>query len=150
MLGRLRLKWRQNPRPAYSHGGQLRPWWRDQMKTFSALLTICAGLSLVTDEFPAQRPVKRSFGFFYLRLNKRSSKQSWVWWFETPSRPLWRHCYGLTVGRLVYGYLLILGTIGFTTHSNFSFFTNCVMCTICNRGMFIDMRFVTVCLASRH
>ena len=21
----------------------------------------------------------------------RSSKQSWVWWFETPSHPLWRH-----------------------------------------------------------
>ena len=29
--------------------------------------------------------------FFYLRLNKRLSKQSWGWWFETPSRPLWRH-----------------------------------------------------------
>ena len=30
--------------------------------------------------------------FFDLRLNKRLSKQSWGWWFETPSRPLWRHC----------------------------------------------------------
>ena len=26
-----------------------------------------------------------------LRLNKRLSKQSWGWWFETPSRSLWRH-----------------------------------------------------------
>ena len=25
-------------------------------------------------------------------LNKRFSKQSWGWWFETPSRSLWRHC----------------------------------------------------------
>ena len=25
-------------------------------------------------------------------LNKRLSKQSWCWWFETPSRSLWRHC----------------------------------------------------------
>ena len=25
-------------------------------------------------------------------LNKRLSKQLWGWWFETPSRPLWRHC----------------------------------------------------------
>ena len=25
-------------------------------------------------------------------LNKRLSKQSWGWWFKTPSRPLWRHC----------------------------------------------------------
>ena len=41
----------------------------------------------------AQRPVTRSFGvFFDLRLNKRLSKQSWCWWFETLSRPLWRHC----------------------------------------------------------
>ena len=30
--------------------------------------------------------------FFYLRLNKRLSKPSWGWWFETPSYPLWRHC----------------------------------------------------------
>ena len=44
-------------------------------------------------EFPAQRPVTRSFGvFFDLRLNKRLSKQPWGWWFETPSWSLWRHC----------------------------------------------------------
>ena len=67
-------------------------WWRHQMETFSALLTICAGNSPVTGEFPAQRPVTRSFDvFFNLRLNKRLTKQSWGWWFETPSRPLWRH-----------------------------------------------------------
>ena len=30
--------------------------------------------------------------FFDLRLNKRLSKQSWCWWFETLSRSLWRHC----------------------------------------------------------
>ena len=35
----------------------------------------------------------RSFDvFFELRLNKRLSKQSLGWWFETLSRPLWRHC----------------------------------------------------------
>ena len=27
-------------------------------------------------------------------LNKWLSKQSWGWWFETPSRSLWRHCNG--------------------------------------------------------
>ena len=27
-----------------------------------------------------------------LESNKRLSKQSWGWWFETPSRLLWRHC----------------------------------------------------------
>ena len=30
--------------------------------------------------------------FFDLRLNKRLSKQSLGWWFETPSCSLWRHC----------------------------------------------------------
>ena len=44
-------------------------------------------------EFNSQRPVTRSFdAFFDLRLNKRLSKQSWGWWFETPSYSLWRHC----------------------------------------------------------
>ena len=63
------------------------------METFSALLTICAGNSPVPGEFPAQRPVTRSFDvFFDLRLNQRLSKQSWGYWFETLSRPLWRHC----------------------------------------------------------
>ena len=43
--------------------------------------------------FPAQRPVTRSFDIFFdLRLNKRLSKQSWGWWFETPPWSLWRHC----------------------------------------------------------
>ena len=50
------------------------------------------GDSPAPDEFPAQRPVMRSFDvFFDLRLNKRLSKQSWGWLFETPSCPLWRH-----------------------------------------------------------
>ena len=67
-------------------------WWSHQMETFSALLAICAGNSPVPGEFPTQRPVTRSFGvFFDLRLNKRLSKQWWGWWFETLSRPLWRH-----------------------------------------------------------
>ena len=65
-------------------------WWRHQMDTFSALLALCAGNSPVTGEFPSQRPVTWSFDvFFDLRLNKRLSKQSWGWWFETLSRPLW-------------------------------------------------------------
>ena len=71
------------------------PWWRHQMETFSVLLAICAGNSPVTGEFPAQRPVTRSFDIFFdLRLNKRLSKKSWGWWLETLSCPLWRHCNG--------------------------------------------------------
>ena len=42
------------------------------MESFSALLAFCA----VPGEFPAQRPVTRSFGvFFDLRPNKRLSKR---------------------------------------------------------------------------
>ena len=53
------------------------------------------GKSPVPGEFPAQRPVTRSFDvFFDPRPNKRWSKQSWGWWLETLSRSLWRHCNG--------------------------------------------------------
>ena len=73
------------------------------METFSALLAICAGNSPVPGEFPAQRPVTRSFDvFFDLRLNKRLSKQSWGWWFETLPCPLWRHRNEPWLWRVVY------------------------------------------------
>ena len=72
-----------------------RSWWHHLMETFSVLLDICAGNKPITGEFPAQRPVTRSFDvIFDPGLNKRLSKQSWGWWFETPSRSLWRHCDG--------------------------------------------------------
>ena len=69
------------------------PWWCHQKETFSVLLAICAGNSPVPGEFPAQMPVTWSFNvFFDLHLNKRLSRQSWGWWFETISCPFWRHC----------------------------------------------------------
>ena len=69
------------------------------METFSALLAICAGNSRVPGEFPAQRPVTRSFDvFFDLRLKTRLSKQSWGWWFETLSCLSWRHCNAISAG----------------------------------------------------
>ena len=72
--------------------GTVISWWRHHMEPFSALLAFCAGNSPVTGEFPLQRLVTRSFDvFFYLRLNKRLSKQSWCWWLETSWRSLWRH-----------------------------------------------------------
>ena len=47
------------------------------METFSALLALCAGDSLITGKFPAQKPVTRSFDvFFDLRLYKQLSEQS--------------------------------------------------------------------------
>ena len=41
-------------------------------------------------------PIKASdaelWYFFDLRLNKQLNKESWGWWFETPSYLLWGHC----------------------------------------------------------
>ena len=63
------------------------------MGTFSALLAFCARNSPVTGEFPAQRPMTRSFDVSLdLRLNQQMSKQWIRWWLETPLRSLWHHC----------------------------------------------------------
>ena len=68
-------------------------WWRHQMETFSALLAICAGNSLVPGEFPTQRPKHAELlCFLWSTPNKRLSKHWRGWWFETLSSPLWRHC----------------------------------------------------------
>ena len=72
-------------------------WSCHEMETFSALLAICA-----ENSFHAQRQVTRSLNVsFDLRLNKRLSKQSWGWWFETLPFPLWRHCNDITRMRVV-------------------------------------------------
>ena len=41
-------------------------WRRNQMETFSTLLALCAGNSLVTSEFPSQRPVTGSCCVFFI------------------------------------------------------------------------------------
>ena len=62
----------------------LQPWWRHQLEKFSTSLDLCEGNPPVTGKFLPQRPVTRSFEvFFDLRSNKRLSKQSKRWWFET-------------------------------------------------------------------
>ena len=90
------------------------PWWRHEMEAFSALLAICAGNSPVPGEFPAQRPVTRSFDVFLdLHPNKLLSKQWWGWWFDTPSCPLWRHRNAFVIG--LYSYRS--GRVSFTVDS---------------------------------
>ena len=56
-------------------------WWRHLMETFSALLALCFSCHRW---ILRTRAVTRSFDV----------KQSCGWWFETPSRSLWRHCNG--------------------------------------------------------
>ena len=78
-------------------------WWRHQMEKFSALLVLCAANSPVSGEFPAQRPMTRSFDvFFDLRLTKRLRKHSRGWWFETLSRSLSRHCNDLSISKSIF------------------------------------------------
>ena len=67
-------------------------WWRRQMETFSAFLAICA-IHRLSVNSPRKGQWRGALLFFFdLRLNKRLSKQSWGWWFETPWNQLWRHC----------------------------------------------------------
>ena len=86
-------------------------WWRHQMETFSPLLARSAGNPPVIGEFPSQMPVKRSFYIFFdLRLNKRLSKLSRGWWFETPWRPLWRHCNEICARLVIFVVVVVVVT----------------------------------------
>ena len=84
-------------------------WELKLLKMHSSMMTSSNGnIIRVTDhlwgEFTGHRWIPRTKAsdaelcfdvFFDLRLKKRLSKQSWGWWFGTPSRPLWRHCIAL-------------------------------------------------------
>ena len=120
-------------------------WWRHQMETFFALLALCAGNSPVTCEFPAQRPVTRSFDvFFDPRLYKRLSKQSWGWWFETPSCPLWRHCNEQYVAHM-YIRLQITNNMSFQLCADLKAFVECSMLTV----SYVIFYLVQHCIPSR-
>ena len=62
----------------------------------SALLDLCAGIHRSpVDSLHNGQWRGRSFDvFFDLHLNKQLSKHSRRWWFEAPSRSLWRHFNG--------------------------------------------------------
>ena len=67
---------------------------------------------------PSQRPVTRSFDVSCdLCLNKRLSKQSWSWWFVTPSRSLWYQCH-VSIKTIEYvKHCVILDNLISTPHS---------------------------------
>ena len=69
-------------------------WLKWRHVASEILVNTVSGNGLLSDDTkPLQRPVTRSFDvFFGLCLNKRLSKQSLGWWYETPSRWLWGHC----------------------------------------------------------
>ena len=106
------------------------------MLTCSAYLAICAGNSPIPGEFPAQRPMTQSFGVFSdLRLNKRLSKQSPGWWFETLSRPLWRHrnVTNISMSHALNEHIYQIRCLEFDSEMHFSYmscvhFTNWLFC----------------------
>ena len=77
-------------------------WWRfhqnDDIFVSVAMTSSNGNIFCVTGplcgEFTGDRwiPITKASVFVDFRLIKRLSKQSWGWWFETPSRSLWRHC----------------------------------------------------------
>ena len=86
------IKWKHIPRYWPFVRGTTGHQWIPLTKAFRVTDPLW-GEPPVTGGFPSQRPVMQSFVvFFDLRLNKPVSKQSKRWWFETPSRSLWRHC----------------------------------------------------------
>ena len=54
-------------------------WWRHQMEAFSTLLAFCEGKPPVNGGFPSQRPVTRSFDFFF-NVPEETAEQT----LETP------------------------------------------------------------------
>ena len=70
----------------------LTSWWRHQMETFSVLLAFVRGIHRSPVNSPHKGQWRRSLMFLWSVPEQRMSKQSRRWWFETSSRPLWRHC----------------------------------------------------------
>ena len=66
-------------------------WWRhwSNGKVFRVTGHLCG--EFIDPRWIPHTKASDADDFFDLRPNKLLSKQSWGWWFETPSRPLWRH-----------------------------------------------------------
>ena len=84
------------------------------MEIFSASLALCAGNSPVTWE-PHKGQWRGALMFPLISAWKRLSKQSWGWWFGTPSRSLWGHCYdwvNISTINTTHGQVLMIDTFG--------------------------------------
>ena len=61
------------------------------MEAFSALLAFCALNSPVTGEFPHKGQWRGALMFSLICTYTEGEQTMETWWFETPSRSLWRH-----------------------------------------------------------
>ena len=86
-------------RPSQVYNGN--PYTNKTASSYCMMTSSNGGIFRVTGllcgEFTGpQRPVTRTFDIFFdMCLNKQLRKQSRRWLFETPSRPVWRHCNGI-------------------------------------------------------
>ena len=61
-------------------------------KSFPRYLPFVRGIHRSPVNSPHKGQWRGALNFFFvLRLDERLSKQWWGWWYETVSRPLWRH-----------------------------------------------------------
>ena len=68
-------------------------WWRHHMEPFPRYWPFVRGIQRPLVNFPYKGQWRGASMFSLIcALNERLSKQSWGWWFETPSRSLWHHC----------------------------------------------------------
>ena len=78
-------------------------WWKAVSSHPSVTGTTYHGDVIKWKRFPRYWPFGRGWlvnsphkgqwrGTLMVFFVLRSRKQWWGWWFETPSRPLWRHC----------------------------------------------------------
>ena len=80
------------------------PWWRHQMERVPRNWPFVRGIHRPSMNSPQKGQWCGALMLFLIGLTKRLSKQSWGWWFETPSRSLWRHCNTNTKSGLVMQY----------------------------------------------
>ena len=74
-------------KPAIPHNDVIK--W----KHFPRYWSFVRGIHRSPVNFPHEGQGRGALKFSLIcALNKRLSKQSWGWWFETPSRSLWSHC----------------------------------------------------------
>ena len=88
---------KQSTTQPYAYFKSLWPYQDDviKWKLFLRYRPFVRGIhrSLVNSPHKSQWRGNLMFFLDYV-LNKRLSKQSWGWWFETPLCKLWRHCNG--------------------------------------------------------
>ena len=66
-------------------------WWRHQMKHFPRNWPFVRGIHRSPVNSPHKGQWRGALMFTLICPNKRLSKHSGGWWFETLSSPLWRH-----------------------------------------------------------